>query len=199
MARGLTSAFNTAIQLNTVVPILLVKIDTTGGLFRVWTGYGDLTFNSEIYIGVGDLGNISNIVETRDLQANGATLTLSGIPAANISLALNQIRQGKEANIYLGLFDNSTKALIADPYELFTGETDIPIIADLGETATIGIQCENRMITLDKPRTRRYTKEDQAIDDGTDEGFNFVPALQDASVEFGSKNNPAAIAFLEAQ
>jgi len=199
MARALTSAVDTAVQSDTVLPILLVKIDTTGGLFRVWTGYGYLIFNSEIYKGIGDLGGVSNILETRDLQANGITLTLEGIAASNIAMALSQIRQGKEANVFIGLFDNTTKALIVDPYELFTGETDIPIISDLGETATIGIKCENRMITLEKPRVRRYTKEDQAIDDPTDLGFDFVPGLQDAVVKFESRNNAAAVANIKAQ
>ena len=199
MARGLTSGVNTAVQADTVKPILLAKIDTTGGLFRVWTGYGDVTFNSEIYLGIGDYGGVSEILETGELQANGIVLTISGASASNISLALTQIRQGKDATLFLGFIDISTGVLIVDPYELFTGETDIPVINHGAETSSIGIQCENRMITLNNPRVRRYTPEDQKIDDPVDEGFDFVAALQDAQIEFGRKRETAAITSIEAQ
>lgn len=199
MARGLTVSVDNEVQAFEVWPILLTKIDTTGGLFRVWTGYGTLTFNGEDYLGIGDTGGVSDILETRDLQANGLTLSMSGISASKIAIALNQIQIGREASLFVGFLNSATKTLISDPYEIFTGVTDIPIINHAAETATIGLTCENKLISLNKPRTRRYTKEDQAIDDPTDEGFDFVPGLQDAVIELGQNANSEAIANLEAQ
>ncbi|MCH8158041.1 MAG: hypothetical protein IID18_09900, partial [Nitrospinae bacterium] len=59
MARNLAPAMITAIQEKTGQPFLLVKIETDAGDVRVWSGLGNLTSNSELYIGTGKLGTIS--------------------------------------------------------------------------------------------------------------------------------------------
>lgn len=185
MARDLTTALSDAVQASTVRPILLAKIATTGGDVRAWSGVGDLTFNSEVYSGTGTFGGVSPTQETADLQANGTTFSLSGVPSSMISIALGQIRQGMNAQLWFGALDLTTGALIADPYELFTGFTDVPSIEESAETCIISITAENRLIDLERARSRRYTKEDQEIDYPGDLGFDFVPALQDKEIIWG--------------
>lgn len=185
MSRDLTAAMQSAVQSDTVRPILLVKIATAGGDVRAWSGYGDLTFNGEVYQGTGTLGGVSNIQESADLQANGVTFSLSGVPSEMISLALGQMRQGMNAQIWVGALDLATGQIIADPDNPFTGFTDVPSITEGAETATISITAENRLIDLERPRTRRYTKEDQKLDYPGDLGFDFVPSLQDKELIWG--------------
>jgi hypothetical protein len=113
------------------------------------------------------------------------TFSLSGIPSEMISISLSQVEHNRPATVWLGALDLSTGALIADPYQLFTGFTDVPTIEEGGDTSTITLTAENKLIDLDRARTRRYTTEDQQIDDPTDLGFEFVPSLQDATVVWG--------------
>ena len=114
-------------------------------------------------------------------------MSLSGIPSALISTALGQIQQGRLCQIWLGLLAPATGALISDPYELFAGFSDVTIITEQADTATIAIQVENRLIDLERPRIRRYTDEDQKSDSANsgDKGFEFVPGLQDKVIIFG--------------
>lgn len=186
MARNLHSDFDTAVQASEVHPILIAKINTSGGDVRVWTGIGDLTFDSETYTGTGDLGGVSEISEKSDMSATGLTFTLSGIPSSTISIALGQMQQGRACTLWLALLNTSTGALINNPYELFSGFTDVTIISEGGETSTIAINAENRMISLERTRVRRYTDEDQQNEVSGDKGFEFVPGLQDKVVVFGS-------------
>ena len=186
MARNLHSDFDTAIQASEVHPILIAKINTSGGDVRVWTGIGDLTFDSETYTGTGDLGGVTEISEKSDMSATGLTFTLSGIPSSTISIALGQMEQGRACTLWLALLNTSTGALINNPYELFSGFTDVTIISEGGETSTIAINSENRMISLERTRVRRYTDEDQQNEHSGDKGFEFVPGLQDKVVVFGS-------------
>ena len=86
----------------------------------------------------------------------------------------------------MGFFNESTRTTINNEFELFNGIVDIPTVAESGDTATIAISAENRLIDLGKVRVRRYTQEDQARDDVTDLGFEFVPSLQDKEILFGS-------------
>ena len=199
MARDLTAGVITAIDEDFILPIFLTKIDTSGGLLRLWNGLGTLEFNSEDYLGIGKGGKLSDFQETSDLRANGITLSLSGVSQDMLSIALSQIQQGRDAIVFMGFFDNATRTLIIDPYEIFTGVTDIPIIKEGSSRATIAIKCENRLVTLNTPKVRRYTKEDQSIEFPSDLGFDFVPSIQDKIIEFGSAINAAAQADLIAQ
>lgn len=185
MSRSLTVDLAAAFESDQVAPILLSKINTTGGDVRVWSGIGDITYAAEIYTGIGTFGGISEIEENTDLGAAGIVFNLSGIPSDLLNIALDQIEHGRPATVWLGALHLTTGALIADPYQVFAGFTDVPTINDGPDTASISLTAENRLIDLERPRTRRYTTEDQKIDDVTDKGFEFVPALQDAAVIWG--------------
>lgn len=185
MARDLTTALGNALLADRVQPIILVKINTSGGDVRVWSGIGDITYSSETYTGVGNFGGISEVEENTDLGAAGISFSLSGIPSEMVAIALDQIQSNRPATVWLGALDLSTGALIADPYQLFSGFTDVPSIDEGPENSIISLTAENKLIDLDRARTRRYTSEDQQIDDPTDLGFDFVPSLQDAQITWG--------------
>ena len=187
MARNLTSAFDAAIQQDEVHPVMIVKVNTSGGDVRAWSGIGDLTYDSETYIGTGTFGGVSTQSERVDLSATGVTLSLSGIPDYLVSTALGQVQQGRLCQVWMALLNTTTGALIADPYELFAGFSDVTILTEQAETATIAIQAENRLIDLERARIRRYTDEDQRSDSANsgDKGFEFVPGLQDKVITFG--------------
>lgn len=181
---GLTSGMQTALVAGVVVPILISEIQIEGGYVRAWNGIGDLPWNGNTFKGLGDFGGVSPVQETSELQANGVRFTLSGVPTDMVATALSKMRQGLSAKLWLGAFDVSSGALIADPYQLFSGLTDVPDLEDGDETATLGISVENELIDLDRTRTRRLTSEDQALDDPTDLGFDYVPSLQDKEFVF---------------
>lgn len=189
MARDLTSAVKAAVILGTVWPYLIVRVDVNGGGVYAWSGIGDLTFDdgdgSQTYSGVGSLGGISVAEETTDLKATGLNLSLSGVPSALLSTALGSMRQGKTARIHVGFYDTSTGSSISDPAEIFAGQVDVAAIEETGESSTITVGIESKLVDLDRKRDRRYTKEDLAIDDPTDRGFDQVPSLQDKEILFG--------------
>jgi hypothetical protein len=185
MARDLTTALGNALLADRVQPIILAKINAASGDLRVWSGIGDLTYNAEVYTGAGTIGSVSEVEENMSLSASGVTFNLTGVTSEMLAIALAEIEHNRPATVWLGALDLSTGALIADPYQLFTGFTDVPTIEEGGETSTIALTAENKLIDLDRPRTRRYTTEDQQIDDATDVGFDFVPGLQDKSVTWG--------------
>lgn len=183
MTRPMTGAVENETLAAYSRPVLIAAIDTAGGMVRVWGGVGDLSWDGDTYQGTGILGGLSPVAESSDLRASGMTFTLSGVPASYISTALGQMRQGLSAKLWLGFMDSSW-ALIADPVLIFSGLTDVPTINESGETATIGISVESRLVDLERPRTRRYTHEDQQLRDPGDRGFEYVPALQDTVVEW---------------
>ena len=185
MARDLTSAMKIAITSEVVAPALLVSADFDEGAVNVWTGYGDFVYDSKTFSGVGDFGSISDVEETENLQANGVSYTLSGIPSSLISAALTYQYQGRPVNAWLALFDTSTNALIADPYQLSGARMDTMVINEGGSSATIVLTAESLLIDLNRPRDRRYTNEDQLEEYPGDVFFEYVPSLIERDVTWG--------------
>ena len=56
-------------------------------------------------------------------------------------------------------------------------------------TATITLNCESRLIQLERPKNRRYTHEDQQERLTGDLGFEFVTDLQDKEIIWGKKTS----------
>lgn len=189
MARDLSAEIIAAIAADTVRPVLLARIGTAtaspGGDVRRWTGMGTLNWDDgegygvQEYLGIGNFGGVSPVEESADLQANGVTFQVSGVDSAMISIVLSQVRYGRPAVLWLGFLHLDTGALLG-AYELFRGKTDTASIDDDGESSEVSITAENEMVDLERTSARRYTTEDQQLDDPTDLGFEYVPALQEA-------------------
>lgn len=182
--RALTAGMITEVQTTPLRPILFFEGEFVSGgspaWLRLWTGYGTIAWNGQSWLGAGDLIAVAPLSETTEIRAEGFAVTLSGQPSANISLALQSMKQGRSGKIWLGALDASN-AIIADPYLVRAGRLDVPKISDAGDSCSITVQYEDRLIDLERPRERRYTHEDQQIDYPGDLGFEYVASLQEAS------------------
>lgn len=181
MARDLTASVVSEVDKDAVEPIVFAELNFSSGYVRVWNGVGDLSWDSKTWTGVGWLGQISSVSETTRIEAQGATLTLSGIPSELIATALGEYYQGRSCNIWLGFVD-SDGAVIADPIGPFGYIMDTMQIDEGGETAEITIQVENKLRRLEQASNRRWTHEDQQIDYPGDIGFEFVASLQNKEI-----------------
>ena len=183
MSRDLTSGVQTAIEATQVQPFLLFEGLFSSGYVRMWSGYGDIVWDARTWTGVGNLMGISAVQETSEIQANGITVTMNGIPSELISLALQESEQGRSGKVYLGFLDES--GVIADPTMIFEGKLDIPAIQEEGDTSTISITYESRLINLQRSRESRFTNEEQQREYDGDLGCEFVPAMKEVTLTWG--------------
>ena len=137
------------------------------------------------YVGAGTLLSIGAVKESLDLAANGMTVNLSGVTDPLITKARDEEYQGRELKILLGAMDASN-SVIADPVIIFSGFMDTMTITDSGDTATINVSVENRLIEFQRNRVRRYTAEDQKIDYPTDKGLEFVAEIAEKEIVWGT-------------
>ena len=184
MARGLTTALNNQFIASSLNPFMAVSLDFEGDPINAWVGKGTITFGGVDYFGIGNLLSISPIEETQETKATTCQIALSGIPADLISAALNTNYQGRTGIVYLGALDSS-RAVVADPYAIFSGLMDVVSINENQEVHTIGVQLESRLISMQRAKTRRFTKEDQQIDFPDDKGLNNLAKLQDNKIQWG--------------
>jgi len=212
MSRGISSEITHAAEQTRIYPFFAVQLlfDSPNELY-FWTGTGDLVYDGVTYTGTGNLMQISEVQESTDIAARGATLTLSGIPSALINLAVSEDYQGRTCNIKFGLIGeglssgsylkvSDTEYLeldgagtlldvsyegVANMFDLFTGFMDQMQIDEGPETSTISLSVENKMIDLERPRLRRYTDNDQQARFPGDLAFEFVTRLQTETFDWG--------------
>lgn len=184
MPRDLTAPFIAALAGGSLRPVFFCEIETNvspAAPVRVWTGLGTFVWDAKSWLGVGDLGKISDIPDSTEVAAQGITLSLTGIPVAEVSLAFDELTQGLAVTLWMGLMSADT-TVIADPAESFSGRTDEVTLEESGQTATLSIKVENELIDLQRPRESRYTDEDQKSRYPSDTGFRFVPGLQELNL-----------------
>lgn len=207
MSRGLSESIVSVLTAESIKPFFAVRLFFDTQTLNFWTGLGDLTVASVTYTGTGRLLQISELSETAEISAQGATLTLSAIPSELISLALTEPYQGRLCQIFFGVIDANRQYLVAEDgtyilaedtsridlatgdlneiVEVFSGYMDQMNIEEGAETSTIGLSVESKLIDLERPRVFRYTDANQKARFPNDKGFEFVEDLQDKRFTWG--------------
>ena len=184
MSRQLSTAFNAALADPNVSPILFFEGEFASGFVRFWTGIGSVTWAGQEWTGGGNLLSVTPMEEVSGVVAAGATISLSGVPVGLVQIAIDEARQGMPGRAWFGLL-TPEGAIIADPAQMFAGRLDVPSIAADGQTVTITVSYENRLIDMDRPREFRYTDQSQRTMHPADAGFSFVTSLQEAEIVWG--------------
>lgn len=181
MSRTLPSGMAAALAQESVTLFYAIELLFDSGAVRIWTGYGDKIINGQTYTGAGILLNIDGIAEVADLSASGINITLSAISSSVISLALQENYQGRVARVYFGVDG------VANALEVFSGFMDVMTIEHSGETIRVTLSVESKLVTLQRPNTRRYTSENHQIRHPGDTFFDHVTKLQDKEIVWGRK------------
>lgn len=207
MTRELTQTIINNLEAAEVQPLFAVELYFDTQTLYMWTGIGDLVFNGITYIGTGQFLEISELRETAEISAKGATVSLSGIPSNLISLAISEPYQGRKCKILFGLIDANRQFLkledgsfllaedgsridvsqgaVSPVVEVFNGYIDQMIINEGADTSNITISVESRLIDLERARIFRFNDQNQKARYPTDRGFEFVEDLQDKQFNWG--------------
>ena len=145
---------------------------------RLWTGYGNKDIGVNTYTGSGNVMSISGLEEVADLSAKNITITLNGVDSSLVSIALDEPYQRRLCRVYFGTDDTTAM-------EVFTGFMNTMTIEDGGETSTITLTVESKLIALERGSNRRYTHENHIARHPNDTFFSYVTALQDKEIVWG--------------
>lgn len=188
MSRTGVSATYVSSSVVLVQPYIAAYMDFSGSAVRVWTGNTSKSLSDDFgggnYLGVGTFGGVSAVTETTDVSAKGIDLTLSGIPNEYVSLALSDNYRGRQVAVYLILFNTAMSTY--EQITMFRGRMNQISINESGETSTLIVSCENRLIELNRTNDVRYTDEAQKQLYPTDTGLQFVAAMANKSIYWGN-------------
>lgn len=184
MSRSWDATLLSALLANGIYPVILADLTFASGAAHAWTGVGELVWNGNTYLGVGSLGRCPGVSEGVAVQAQGTSVTLSGIDSKLLTDCLTDIQIGAPATLWIGAYQNG--ALVGTPYKWFAGTVDKAPIVTGPQTMEITLSLESRMSLLQRGTNRRYTAADQRRYYPTDSGFNRVPIMNDIALRWGS-------------
>lgn len=151
---------------------------------RMWTGIGDLAWNSHTWTGVGVFGGISSIQERGGALAGTVTLKLSAIPSEFLALAMGDANQGCRVSVWLSLFDENWD-VIGNPWRAVRGKTDVHRINVGGKSGDISVTVITPMTGLKRPRVRLWTDADQQRHHPGDKFFEHGASMAERPLYWG--------------
>jgi len=182
--RSMLPGFAAALAAQDVRPALLFEGVFPSGSLLLWTGQAPLVWGGRTWQGAGSLISVEGMDESADIVAQGARVTLSGVPSLLVSAAITDAQQGLPGLIYIVLRDAAGQ-VIPDPIIAFQGRLDVPTIVDGQDTCAISVTYESQLIDLTRPREWRYTHESQQVLFPGDLGFSYVTTIQDKEIIWG--------------
>jgi len=207
MSRSIPSDLATAFVQPQVMPAILMEAIFDSGPLRLWTGYGDLNYDGDIYTGAGNLIGISQAKETQDLEAQNLVATLNGASMALIGLALNEANRTRRRpfRLYMTTAVSTSRVatedepgaveledgsgyillennIVTTPYRFYSGLMDHFEGDEDAVQPNLRLSIENILIIGQRAKVSRYTHEEQTRLYPGDMGLEFINRLQDAEI-----------------
>lgn len=122
LKRDIDVALLAALSAEEIYPVALVFIDWPTGPVRAHTNPGMITFGSEEYAGVGELGSIRIPDEATSIVPESAVIVIASETTGLLTYADEEQARGREVGIWLGLTtEPGGTTLIGAPERVFTG------------------------------------------------------------------------------
>ncbi len=186
MTRPLPSAVDTAVQQEAIRIAFLLQLNLDSGDVNMWSGTGDLTWDSRTWSGLGDLGSISTVSEADDLSDARIQATLSPVDGGDMLDLVTELTDqdpvGRGFTLYLAFFNADTT--IDDVLTLTAGFIDAVTFSD-GAIAGVSIALASEAALL---RREHFYRLDDAMQQNLfsgDLGLEFVTDLND-EINWGS-------------
>jgi hypothetical protein len=187
MSRGFPTAVATALAQQNVAIVTFAKLEFPSGTVYLHNSLGSYTWGGHDWLGVGDLGSISQVEEGLDVSPYAITLTLSGLDATISGAALTEDYYLHGVTVYLGVLDTDD-VLIDTPTQIWAGFMDqmnMTVGADGGDA--IQLVAESELSRFNKSLNLMYTNTAQQERSTGDLFFNFLHRIEGAKINWGSR------------
>lgn len=184
MSRDIGSANVTAVDASHVHEVVLVAMEWDDPGY-VHSDFGTISYDGNDYLGVGDLGAITDARESEQLGPLAMTLELSEVDADFLTQALSAMNYRDVVTVYEG-YRETDGTLTADPWVAWKGWYEFAQIVQ-GETNKIAVTCQHDLSVLDEKDGGRYSNEDQQRRYPGDYGFEFVHEMATVKLIWGGE------------
>jgi hypothetical protein len=176
---------------------LFVRLDIPDYEVLTFSDYHKtLSLNGTNYTGLGQLLSITNTTHNLRAAPDDISISISGIPAGNISDILDNRVKGSSIKVYRAFFDSNTGELlniVGNPAGKFQGvvsnfeiSDDLEMGDDVG-AVSLTLTCTSVVGLLNNKITGRRTNPiDQELFYPGDKSMDRVPSLAKSNFNFGA-------------
>ena len=162
-----------------------VNLSFDSGAVNLWTGTQNFTGSDGItYTAAGEFLSISGVEETSELSSTSLVITISGQNADIVGYATTENYQSRPVSLKMFFFHPDTEQEV-DKVILFKGRMDTLTVTE-GNSFNVIVACENQLIDLTRPKNSFFTPETQNFLHAGDKGLEFVPKIQEQSINWGT-------------
>lgn len=162
--------------------VAFVFLGLDSGPQRFTTASETIDWDSQTWVGLGNLLTLEPMRETETTEITGGKLTLSGVPASRISEALTENIQGRPITMWFAVMDEAL-AVLSAPVE-FAGRLNRYRFRRSSSLAELEITFESEMAIARRPKVRRFTQEDQQRDYPSDTYFAHLNKTKELVIRF---------------
>ena len=177
-------ALQQALQQDSVTPLMLLEITFKEGITRVHSGIGEVLFEGNVFLGVGDIGNVSVIRQASGNSPDRLTLTLSAFDATVRGEALKARYVGQPVKLWFAALNETWR--IEASQMIWRGRISEGGVT-VGASNQIRLTVSNRLEDWDRSRPDRYTDESQQSRHSGDRFFIYVPIMAEYPIYWGSE------------
>ena len=191
MSRGFPADVATALAQQHVAIVTFAKLEFPSGTVYLHNSLGTYTWDDgsgdKDWLGVGDLGSISQVEEGLDVSPYAITLTLSGLDATISGVALTEDYYLHPVTVYLGVLD-ADDVLIDTPTQIWAGFMDqmnMSVGADGGDA--IQLIAKSELSRFNKSLNLMYTNVAQQEKSAGDLFFSHMHKIEGAKIDWGAR------------
>ncbi|MER1689783.1 hypothetical protein [Proteus mirabilis] len=172
--------------------VLAARLDLKSGVTCVHTGVGQLIIAGETYLGVGSLGEISQLKENKTTSPPQLQLKLAGFDKSLVGMVMNEQSRGREVRLMMVAIGEEGKPLLAEV--LFVGQiTSINVVS--GEENAVCVNVSNRFERWSIGLPDRFTDESWSSRRQGDRIFRYVAQMAERAIYWGSKKDAPAFIY----
>ena len=165
-------------------PIVLIEIETPSFPIRLVSNMQDVVFGGNTYTS-GVIGGISDIAETTDLNDAQISIILSGVDPAIKAAVVAPDFINSPITVRIQFFDEQW-VTSGDGLIYFVGSAASQNIAS-GNSSEITISCKSKIATLSRPRSERYSDQEQQAQYPGDLGMQYATELASRLIVWPAK------------
>jgi hypothetical protein len=167
-----TTAQQTAMESSYVPWLVFVEMFFTTSTYRFTNNNVNLPWGGYTWIGVGALGDITEIKSSEKIEPSAITLSLNLAQTPWRTLGFGSVDEyrGKVINIYRAPLDVN-RQIIDTPVLEWTGTMDVIGLSAEGSSSSISMRCEPQIKALRRPSNFRVNAAQQAMRYPSDTGF----------------------------
>lgn len=163
MTRDIDPATSSVLESPNVPWVLLLELFFDNGTLYLNSGITNFEFESNIYLGIGAIGQISGVVEKAEGGDNRINCILSPIPSTDLADLVDEVTNedpvGRPFILRYVVLDDAG-SIVGDPIVMSSGTID-EINLENGETAGLSMNLVNDAARLQQRTVFKYTNEHQ--------------------------------------